>query len=153
MPDERYAVDKYTVKDGGAKLMNLAHRLVLTLSGNRLLAKPFGMPVVELHTTGRKSGQPRSCYLTSPVHDSDRVVLVASKGGDDRHPDWYRNLQAHPEAELVVHGRRRAVHARTASPEERAQLWPQITSAYKGYANYQTRTTREIPVVICELKP
>lgn len=145
-------MNKYTVKDGGAKLMNLVHRLVLTLSGNRLLANPFGMPVVELHTTGRKSGQPRSCYLTSPVHDAERVVLVASKGGDDRHPDWYRNLQANPEAELVIYGRRRSVHARTASTAERAQLWPQITSAYKGYANYQTRTTREIPVVICELK-
>ncbi|MGF6885274.1 deazaflavin-dependent oxidoreductase (nitroreductase family) [Nocardia sp. GAS34] len=146
-------MNKNTVKDGGAKLMNLAHRLVLTVSGNRLLANPFGMPVVELHTTGRKSGQPRSCYLTSPVHDADRVVLVASKGGDDRHPDWYRNVQAHPDVELVIAGRRRQAHARTASPQERAQLWPQITKAYQGYANYQTRTTREIPVVICDLNP
>ncbi|WP_025351197.1 nitroreductase family deazaflavin-dependent oxidoreductase [Nocardia nova] len=145
-------MDRNTLKDGGAKFMNLAHRVVLTVSGNRLLAKPFGMPVVELHTVGRKSGQPRSCYLTAPVHDSDRVVLVASKGGDDRHPDWYRNLEAHPDAELVIDGRRRKMHARTADPEERAQLWPRITKAYKGYANYQTRTTREIPVVICELE-
>ncbi len=150
--DKGHAVGKNAVKDGGAKLMNLAHRVVLTVSGNRLLANPFGMPVVELHTIGRKSGQPRSCYLTSPVHDSDRVVLVASKGGDDRHPDWYRNLQAHPDAELVIYGRRRRVRTRTANPKERAQLWPQITKAYKGYANYQTRTTREIPVIICELE-
>ena len=86
-----------SVKDNGAKLMNLAHRLVLTASGNRLLAKPFGMPLVELHTTGRKSGLPRSCYLTTPVYDSKRVVVViASKDGDDRNPDWYRNLQAAP---------------------------------------------------------
>ncbi len=140
-----------TQKDSGAKLMNLAHRFVLTVSGRRLLAQPFGMPLVELHTVGRKSGQPRSCYLTTPVHDSKRVVLVASKGGDDRHPDWYRNLQAHPDAELVINGERRKVHARTATPDERAELWPKIVASYQGYANYQKRTAREIPVVICDV--
>ncbi|CAM3918538.1 nitroreductase/quinone reductase family protein [Smaragdicoccus niigatensis] len=130
--------------------MNLVHKAVLTVTGNRLLASAFGMPVVELHAVGRKSGQPRSCYLTSPVHDADRVVLVASKGGDDRNPDWYQNLRANPDAELVIYGRRRKVRTRTASAAERAQLWPQITAAYRGYAQYQQRTTREIPVVICE---
>lgn len=145
-------MNKRALKDRGAKMMNLAHRVVLTVSGNRLLAKPFGMPVVELHTIGRKSGLPRSCYLTTPIHDSDRVLLVASKGGDDRHPDWYRNLQAAPDAELVIHGERRKVHARTATADEKAELWPQIVAAYKGYANYQERTTRDIPVVICELQ-
>lgn len=140
------------MKDTAAKLMNFIHRLILTLSGNRLLIKPYGMPLVELHTTGRKSGLPRSCYLTTPVHDSDRVVLVASKGGDDRNPDWYRNLLACPEAELVIHGTRRKVHARTASAQEKADLWPKIIAAYKGYADYQQRTSRAIPVVICELQ-
>lgn len=145
-------MNSYALKDAGAKLMNLGHRLILTLSGNRLLAKPFGMPAVELHTIGRKSGLPRSCYLTTPVHDAQRIVLVASKGGDDRHPDWYRNLQAHPDAELVIDGSRRKIHARTANTQERAELWPVIIQAYKGYADYQTRTSREIPVVICELQ-
>ncbi|MFF0496618.1 nitroreductase/quinone reductase family protein [Nocardia aobensis] len=65
--------------------------------------------------------------------------------------DWYCNLRAQSDAELVIDGRRRKIHARTANAEERARLWPQITEAYRGYANYQTRTTREIPVVICEL--
>ena len=78
-----------TLSDAGAKIMNHAHRLILTLSGNRLLAKPFGMALVELHTTGRKSGLPRSCYLTSPVHDSQRVVLVASKGAA-----WFRGTSS-----------------------------------------------------------
>lgn len=141
-----------TLKDTGAKLMNRAHRLVLKVSGNRLLATPYGMPVVELHTVGRKSGLPRSCYLTTPVHDSDRVVLVASKGGDDRNPDWYRNLQANPDGELVINGARRKMHARTASTEEKAELWPKIVAAHKGYAEYQQRTSRDIPVVICELR-
>lgn len=142
-----------TLRDRNAKLMNLLHRAVLKVSGNRLLAKPFGMPVVELHTIGRKSGLPRSCLLTSPVHDANRVVLVASKGGDDRNPDWYRNLMANPDTELVIHGQRRAIHARAASPDEKALLWPRIVAAYRGYADYQQRTTRDIPVVICELQP
>ncbi|GAB90769.1 nitroreductase family deazaflavin-dependent oxidoreductase [Gordonia rhizosphera] len=137
--------------DWGPKLMNKAHWVVLTLSGGRLLNKPFGMPLVELHTVGRKSGLPRSCYLTTPVHDDQRIVLVASKGGDDRHPDWYRNLVASPDAELVLDGERLRVHARTATPDEKAELWPQVVKAYRGYANYQKRTTRDIPLVICEL--
>ena len=139
-----------TLSDAGAKIMNHAHRLILTLSGNRLLAKPFGMALVELHTTGRKSGLPRSCYLTSPVHDSQRVVLVASKGGDDRNPDWFRNLQANPDCEVVIDGNRRRMRARTATTGEKAELWPKIVTAYSGYADYQRRTSRDIPVVICE---
>ncbi|WIM89824.1 nitroreductase family deazaflavin-dependent oxidoreductase [Candidatus Mycobacterium wuenschmannii] len=141
-----------TVKDSGARLMNLAHRVILTASGGRLLSTPFGMPTVELHTTGRKSGLSRSCYLTAPIHDDHRVVLVASKGGDDRNPDWYQNLQAHPDAEIVIHGRRHKVRARTADAAEKSELWPKIVAQYQGYAGYQRRTTRDIPVVICELQ-
>lgn len=141
-----------SLTDTGAKLMNLGHRLVLTVSGNRLLAKPFGMPLVELHTTGRKSGLPRSCYLTTPVYDSKQVVLIASKGGDDRNPDWYHNLEARSDASLVINGQRHAVHARTASAAEKAELWPKIVASYKGYAGYQKRTDRDIPVVICDLQ-
>lgn len=144
-------MNRNTIKDNGAKLMNLAHRVILATTGNRLLAKPFGMPLVELHTTGRKSGLPRSCYLTAPIHDDHRVVLVASKGGDDRNPDWYQNLQAHPDAEIVIDGERHRIHARTADADEKAELWPKIIAAYKGYAGYQRRTARDIPVVICEL--
>jgi deazaflavin-dependent oxidoreductase (nitroreductase family) len=138
------------VVDTGARLMNLSHRLILRVSGGRVLSSPFGMPAVELHTVGRKTGQPRTTMLTAPLIEDQRVVLVASKGGDHRHPDWYRNLVAHPEVELTVGGTRRPMRARTASPEEKAELWPTIVAAYKGYEQYQQRTARDIPVVICE---
>jgi deazaflavin-dependent oxidoreductase (nitroreductase family) len=132
------------------KTMSQVHRAIVHLSGGQVLGSAFGMPVVELHTTGRTSGLPRSTMLTAPVADGDRVVLVASKGGDDRDPDWYRNLLAHPEIELTMAGRRRPMRARRASPAEKAELWPQVVAAYHGYAGYQRRTERDIPLVICE---
>ena len=91
--------------DISLKTISGLHRAVVHLSGGQVLGSAFGMPVVELHTVGRKSGLPRSTMLTAPVVDGDRVVLVASKGGDDRDPDWYRNLVAHPEIELTMAGR------------------------------------------------
>jgi deazaflavin-dependent oxidoreductase (nitroreductase family) len=136
--------------DVSAKVMNASHRAVWRLSGGRWLREPYGMPAVELHTIGRKSGQRRTSILTTPLHDDTRVVLVASKGGDHRDPDWYRNLVAHPEVELTIDGATKPMRARTASTDEKAELWPQITSVYKGYADYQKRTDRDIPVVICE---
>lgn len=144
---------KNVVKDAQLKAMNALHRAVLAASGGRLLRKPFGMDTVELRTVGRKSGRPRTTMLTAPVHDGDTIVLVASKGGDDRDPDWYRNLVAHPEVEITIAGRTQAMRARTATPEEKQELWPRITSAYKGYAGYQRKTDRDIPVVICEPRP
>jgi deazaflavin-dependent oxidoreductase (nitroreductase family) len=132
------------------KAMNLTHRGVLAVSGGRLGRRIGTMPVVELHTTGRSSGKRRSTMLTAPIHGDDRVVLVASKGGDDRDPDWYRNLVADPNVELTIDGTTRSMVARTASAEEKQELWPQIVEAYRGYAGYQRRTDRDIPVVICE---
>jgi deazaflavin-dependent oxidoreductase (nitroreductase family) len=76
-------------------------------------------------------------------------VLVASKGGgDDRHPEWYRNLVADPDVELTVGGTTRPMRAHTADPTEQDELWPRIVAAYRGYADYQRRTEREIPVVV-----
>ena len=130
--------------------VNKLHKAVLALSGGRLMGTVGGMPVVELHTTGRNSGQSRSVILTAPVYHQDRVVLVASKGGDDRDPEWYRNLVVNPDVELSVHGATRPMRARTATEEERAALWPQIVRSYQGYDAYRRRTDRQIPVVILE---
>lgn len=136
--------------DLGLKAMNKTHRAILRVSGGRILSRAFGMPTVELRTTGRRSGQTRATMLTSPVVEDDRIVLVASKGGDNRHPDWYRNLLVNPDVEVTISGERRAMRARTATPEERAELWPRVVATYRGYASYQRRTSREIPIVICE---
>ncbi len=132
------------------KTMSLAHRGLLTLSGGRIGWSIGSIPAVELHTIGRSSGKRRSTMLTAPVHGSGRYVLVASKGGDDRNPQWYLNLVANPDVELTVRGRTTKMSARTATSEEKAELWPKIVAAYRGYEGYQRKTRRDIPVVICE---
>lgn len=88
--------------------------------------------------------------LAVPIVEADKLVLVASFGGDDRNPAWYYNLRANPEVRITVKGKTRRMLARTASAEERAELWPRLTSTYEGYAKYQRRTSRPIPVVILE---
>ena len=135
--------------DISLKTMSQLHRAIVRFTGGQVLGSAFGMPVVELHTVGRKSGQPRSTMLTAPVTEGDRVVLVASKGGDDRDPDWFRNLIAHPDIELTIASAGRCGPTR-ASPAEKAELWPRVVAAYTGYGSYQRRTERDIPLVICE---
>jgi deazaflavin-dependent oxidoreductase (nitroreductase family) len=141
---------RQALADFGFRTMNQLHRSILRATGGRVLSRPFGMPVVELTTVGRRSGRRRTTMLTAPVVDGERVVLVASKGGDDRDPDWFRNLLANPEVELTLEGRTRQMMARRATPEEKATLWPQVVAAYKGYGGYQARTQRDIPVVVCD---
>jgi deazaflavin-dependent oxidoreductase (nitroreductase family) len=108
------------------------------------------MLVVDLKTTGRRSGQPRSSMLTSPVQEGDKIVLVASRGGDPQHPGWYHNIKANPDVEVTMRGGRKPMHARVATKEEKDRLWPQVVKKYRGYGQYQTRTTRDIPLVILE---
>ena len=139
--------------DAGFKLLNLTHKAVLKVTGGRWPNLLFGMPGVELQTIGRKSGEPRTTMLTTPIHDESRVILIASKGGDTRDPQWYRNLVANPDVQITMEGQTRAMRARTAPPEERAALWPDIVAVYKGYDSYQKKAGREIPVVICEPRP
>ena len=140
------------IADRMLQTMNLVHRTVLTISGGRLGATMGNMPVFEVTTTGRTSGKPRTVMLTSPLQRGEELVFVASKGGDDRDPDWYRNMVATPEftARPVDGGDSVELIARTASADEKAELWPEIVAAYRGYGGYQSRTDRDIPVVIAE---
>ena len=133
------------------KTMNGVHRTILTLSGGRLGWNAMNMPVLELTTTGRKSGQRRSVMLTSPYQEGTTLVVVASRGGDDQHPAWFLNLRDDPEVEVAMGGKsKRPMRARVANAEERARLWPLVTADHKNYADYQTKTDREIPLILLE---
>jgi deazaflavin-dependent oxidoreductase (nitroreductase family) len=118
------------------------------VSGGRLAGRiAGGAPVLLLTTTGRKSGKQRTTPLLY-LDDAGRYVVIASVGGAPKHPAWYLNLLTNPAATVEVGKRKLAVTAATASPEERARLWPLAVQMYAGYAGYQAKTTREIPVVI-----
>jgi len=114
-----------TLTDVQMKVMNGVHRTLLTVSGGRIGTTLGSMPVVKITTTGRVSGQPRTVILTTPIHDGDRYVRVASKGDDDRDPDWYRNLVANPEFTLEPAdgdtGPLRRV-ARTSTADEQSEM-------------------------------
>ena len=137
--------------DLALKAMNAVHRIVLKLSGGRRGWEAANMPVLELTTTGRKSGKLHSVMLTSPVREGPAIVVVASRGGDDRHPAWFLNLRKNPEVEVAMSGwSRRRMRARIATPEEQARLWPLVIAEYRNYGTYQTKTEREIPLVLLE---
>lgn len=102
-----------------------------------------------LTTIGRKSGR----RLTLPLiygETENGYVIVASKGGAPAHPAWYLNLAARPEVEVQIKAERFQARARTASGDERAKLWEKMVGIYPPYTDYQSRTRREIPVVVLE---
>ncbi|WP_328333890.1 nitroreductase family deazaflavin-dependent oxidoreductase [Kribbella sp. NBC_00382] len=137
--------------DFSLKAMNAVHRVFLKLTGGKVGWRALDMPVLRLTTVGRKSGQPRSVMLTSPIQEGSTLVVVASRGGDDTHPAWFLNLRDNPEVEVSFQGApTQRMHARAATPEERDRLWPLVVADHKNYAGYQTRTAREIPLVLLE---
>lgn len=127
--------------------LSKTHLAVQRLSWGRLLGRVAGMPVLLLTTTGRRSGKPRTTPLTF-FRDGANLVVIASNGGADRPPDWSLNLQQNPHAVVKIGTDKLTVQGRTASPEERERLWPRITATYSGYARYQKKTARQIPVLI-----
>jgi deazaflavin-dependent oxidoreductase (nitroreductase family) len=108
-----------------------------------------GAPTLVLITTGRSSGKQRRTMLIYG-QDGDNYLLVASQGGAPDNPQWYKNLVANPEVQVQVLADRFNARARTATPEEKARLWPIMTAHWSAYDEYQTRTSRDIPVVILE---
>jgi deazaflavin-dependent oxidoreductase (nitroreductase family) len=130
------------------RVMSAANVWVYRLTGGRVGGRFLrGAPVLLLTSIGCKSGQPRVAPLLY-LRDGENLVIVASKGGMSRHPTWYRNVQANPEVEVEVGSERKKMRARTASPEEKATLWPKLVAMYPDYDDYQARTEREIPVVV-----
>ena len=135
--------------DFALKTMNAAHRALLKLSGGRIGWNAQNMAVLELTTIGRKSGQPRAVMLTAPVQEGDSLVIVASRGGDDVNPSWFVNLRANPDVKVALAGAAAKPYTATIADEaERARLWPLITADHKNYADYQEKTSREIPVIV-----
>jgi deazaflavin-dependent oxidoreductase (nitroreductase family) len=122
------------------------YRLTRGRVGHRV---PGGPPMLLLDHVGAKSGQKRTSPLVY-VEDGGDVVLVASKGGYPKHPAWFHNLKANPDTTVQIGPERRPVRARVATDGERERLWPKAVATYSGYAGYQKRTDRKIPLVVLE---
>lgn len=133
------------------RLTNRLHRGTIRATGGRLGWRLYGMPVVELTTIGRRSGQPRTSMLTCPLHDGDTFVIVASRGGDPVHPAWFLNLRERPDV-TVRSGRApaRPMRARIVEGDEHDELWARIAASKPHYVGYQERTERRIPLVVLE---
>ena len=106
-----------------------------------------GGRVLLLTTTGRKTGKPRTIPLLS-ITDADDLVIIASNGGQERHPAWWLNLKANPEAKVQIGRKTIRVRSELADSVKRSQLWSRFTAVNPGYIDYQKRTLREIPIVI-----
>lgn len=127
------------------------HVALIRLTHGKFGARMGSMRFCILTTTGRKSGVERHNPLAWFPHD-DGLVVIASAGGSDHHPDWYRNLVANPLVRVEIDGVNRPMTARTASDAERAQIWPGIVATAKNFEGYQARTSRKIPVVLLEAR-
>jgi deazaflavin-dependent oxidoreductase (nitroreductase family) len=125
------------------------HPWLYKLSGGRIGGRVVGMPVLLLTTTGRKSGRPRERALTY-VPAGSAFAVIASYLGEPRHPDWYLNLIARPEAVVRVGAAERRVRAREAQGEERERLWREAVRMNGDYEEYRARTSRRIPVMVLE---
>ena len=129
------------------RAMGALNTWVYRLSGGRVMGRmPSGAPIFLLTTTGRKSGQRRTVPLLY-LADGDDFVVVGSQGGAPRHPGWFLNLEANPQAEVELGRRRVPVTASRLSDQERDRVWPRLVAIYPPYAEYRRRTTRSIPVV------
>jgi F420H(2)-dependent quinone reductase len=121
------------------------------LSGGRLGNKIGRAPVLLLTTTGRRSGQQR----TAPVlylADGERLIVIGSNAGNVREPAWSLNLKANPDAEVEIRRARRRVRARVAEGDERSELWRRMNEQYKGFDDYETRTSRDIAVFVLDAR-
>ncbi|CRK50319.1 Deazaflavin-dependent nitroreductase [Rhodococcus sp. RD6.2] len=137
------------------KWMSKSNVVAYRLTGGRIGGKwrvgsaaKNGLPICLLTTTGRKSGEPRVSPLLF-LEDGDRVILVASQGGQPKNPLWYLNLKANPTVTVQIRSRVRTLTANVADDAERSELWPKLVAMYPEFDDYQSWTDRKIPVVVC----
>jgi len=131
------------------KSMTRLHVFLHRATGGRWFNTLKGDEVCFVTMTGAKSGRTLTIPLMYVPHE-DGVLLVASQGGAPRNPVWYGNLVKHPDIEVNHRGRRMKLRARLARPDEKPALWPVCDQHYAPYAEYRTRTTRDIPIFVCE---
>ena len=128
----------------------VVHQWLYEKTDGRIGRSIGGRPMLLLRTVGRKTGEARTSALLY-VPDGERYAVIASKGGDVRHPGWFHNLTANPEVEIQIGRERIPVKARVAEGEERERLWAKANEVNQGqYDTYQARTDRKIPVVVLE---
>jgi deazaflavin-dependent oxidoreductase (nitroreductase family) len=130
----------------GIRVMSRVHGGIYRMSGGRLLRRLAGMPVLLLTTTGRRSGKPCTATLTY-FRDGGDILVIGSFGGSDLPPAWWLNLQRDPRASVLIERTTSMVTARAATAEEHDRLWPLVTETHPGYARYQKRTRRPIPIM------
>jgi deazaflavin-dependent oxidoreductase (nitroreductase family) len=129
------------------KAIGTIHRWLYRVSGGKLGKSFFGSPILLLTTTGRRTRQPRTWPLTY-LQEGDRLIVIASNGGQPNHPAWYLNLRETPQVSVQLGDRVRTMIAQTAEGSERARLWSRVVEEYPAYAEYQRKTDRQIPVVV-----
>jgi deazaflavin-dependent oxidoreductase (nitroreductase family) len=129
--------------------MSSWHRALYRITGGVIGRRLVANDMLLLTTRGRSTGSEHTVPLLYLV-DRDRLVVIASYGGRDRHPEWYLNLVAEPSVTAQIGRRRLSLHARTATEDEREAWWPRVVAAYSDYAAYQRRTNRQIPLVVLE---
>ena len=137
------------MRDRTAKQLSTLHTLLYRATRGRMGRRLVDNDMLLLTTTGHTSGKKHTVPLLY-LDAGSSLIVIASWGGRPNHPHWYQNLLANPAAQVRLPDRRFRAVARTAEPEERHLWWPKIVDAYDGYATYQSRTNREIPVVFLE---
>lgn len=129
------------------KILGTIHSGLYRASGGKLGRTFFGSPILLLTTTGRKTGRLRTWPLRY-LPEGDRLIVIASNGGQPNHPAWYLNLRANPRVGVQLEDQKSAMLAQTAEGDERARLWSRVVREYPAYADYQRKTDREIPIAI-----
>lgn len=138
------------MKDGRVKRLSALHRIIYQATGGAIGRRLVANDMLLLTTTGRKSGRPHTVPLLYLTDGPGRYVVIASYGGRPHHPSWYLNLVADPRVTVQIRGRRFEAQATTAGEEERLRWWQKAVQAYHGYADYEARTDRPIPIVFLD---
>ena len=138
---------KLALKDAVAKQASALNIFLFRRTGGKIGGSIGKAKILLLTTTGRKSGKQRTTPLVY-TPDGERLVLVASYGGDPRSPAWFHNLTAEPLVTVEIGSEKKTMRAEVADADEKKRLWPMVVATYKGYEGYQRKTTRDIPLVI-----